>query len=399
MKKLIIVIMTLATILALIPASILTVTAIKIGDELGNVLNTDIKVYINNHQIPAYAVNNKMAIIMENLAKYGFEVKYDNKERTLKAVRNFAKEFTPIENIEANTKKPGSIAFPYVYTDIKAYLNGKEVECFAINGNMCIYFEDLKDYGKFVWNTQTRCSYLTYFPPKEPGKFDFGFAWFDSIGELGVQKAIPNVVMRFFGKFNNINPGDFTDLALMRDGKPVDNKLKYNGESKQFEWAYKDCTDFYFIFEKENTQPGIYYFTGKYKGVEFESVQLVIEKFPIGNKPANPDDLMEVHYTFFADKNDNIIKISEVFFRFDGKQEAFNIADLTELKLTLNGKAIDFAFQDVVFRYLDVGGKDLYSTKFNLLFKEELVSPGTYKLTGKYRGVAFESVEITVVKK
>jgi len=206
MKKLTSVILTFATVLILIPAAFFTGSAadlIKVGDALGNVLNTDIKVYINNYQIPAYAVNNKMAIIMEDLSKYGFEVKYDNKTRILKAFRNFAKEFTPIENIEVNTKKPGSIAFPYVYTDIIAYLGVTEIDCFAINGKMCIYFEDLKDYGKFVWNAQTRSSYLNYSLPKEPKESDFVYARLATVREWGTHKSIPDVAIRFKGKFNN----------------------------------------------------------------------------------------------------------------------------------------------------------------------------------------------------
>jgi len=137
-----------------------TVSSAKLGEKLGDVLNTDIKVYINNQQIPAYAVNNKMAVIMEDLDRYGFDVKYNNTTRELKAYRKIGKEFNPIKNIAGNTNKPGSVAFPYVYTDIITYADNKKIESFAINGQCVIYIDDLSEYGDFVWNDKTRLLYL-----------------------------------------------------------------------------------------------------------------------------------------------------------------------------------------------------------------------------------------------
>jgi hypothetical protein len=132
------------------------VSAVKVGDEIGNVLNTDIKVYINDYQIPSYAVNNKMCVVMEDLANYGFNVKYDNIARTLVAARNYGKTFNPIKNIEDNTEKNGSIAFPYLYTDITAYIDKIKIDCFAIKGRLVIYIDDLDDYGIFSWDAKSR---------------------------------------------------------------------------------------------------------------------------------------------------------------------------------------------------------------------------------------------------
>jgi len=293
MKKLSLIVTIAIIFTALFSTS---VSSVKIGDKLGDVLNTDIKVYINDHQIPAYAVNNKMAVVMEDLRGYGFDVKYDNSARTLSANRNMTKEFKPIKNIEVNAKKPGSVAFPYVYTDIKAYLGNKQIECFAIDGNMCIYVDDLKDYGKFVWDNETRKLYLTYSPPKTPSKYDFLYSYAEYTNNTKQNTAITQIVMCFFGEYYYLNPDDFTDIILKKDGKIILNRLpEYTITS--FHNNYENgtikgiVTYFVFKFNKEINESGIYNFSGKYKGVPLDMFSVVIENYTIGNTPANPNDL------------------------------------------------------------------------------------------------------------
>jgi len=97
-----------------------------------------------------------MSVIMEDLANYGFDVTYNDKSRTLSAIRDYGKNFNPITNIPDNKNKPGSIAFSYVHTDIKAYLYDSRIESFAINGRLVIYIDDLSDFGSFVWDAENR---------------------------------------------------------------------------------------------------------------------------------------------------------------------------------------------------------------------------------------------------
>ncbi|GHU38090.1 hypothetical protein FACS1894105_11410 [Clostridia bacterium] len=113
--------------------------AINVGDKIGNVLNSDIKTYIDDYRIPSYTVDGKTVIVAEDLKNYGFDVTYSNSERTLTIVRNETKKFTPIQNIQNNTKKVGSVAFPYVYTDIKVKLGNRTIASFSINGSTVIF--------------------------------------------------------------------------------------------------------------------------------------------------------------------------------------------------------------------------------------------------------------------
>ncbi|GHV11094.1 hypothetical protein FACS1894219_01690 [Clostridia bacterium] len=136
----------------------------KIGDKIGNVLNSDIKTYIDGNRIPSYVANNKTAIVAEELARYGFDVKWDNASRTLKLTRNPLKPFDPIQIFSDTTQKNGTIAFPYVYTDIVTYVGGKRVDSFAINGRTVIFTDILSDYGTTVWNGTRRESKFTFTP-------------------------------------------------------------------------------------------------------------------------------------------------------------------------------------------------------------------------------------------
>jgi len=135
----------------------------KVGDKLGNVLNSDVKTYINGQRIPCYNINNKAVVLIADLRNYGFDVVYNDKTRTSTVTRNKDKQFTPMQGIENNTAKAGTVAFSYVYTDIVAIVNGKKVESYNVQGNLAIYFESLGDYGTFSWDNATKSSKLTLY--------------------------------------------------------------------------------------------------------------------------------------------------------------------------------------------------------------------------------------------
>jgi peptidoglycan/xylan/chitin deacetylase (PgdA/CDA1 family) len=127
----------------------------KVGDVLGNVLYSDITAYINGYAIPTSVITGKTLVVVEDLEKYGFNVVWDGKARTLKAELVKNKPITPIK-FDKDTKPSGTIKGQYFYTDIMTYLSGEAVESFAINGVTLIDFELLVKYGKLSWNGQAR---------------------------------------------------------------------------------------------------------------------------------------------------------------------------------------------------------------------------------------------------
>jgi len=147
-KKLISLILALVIVLSIFnfPAA-----ALKTGDPLGNVLYSDIVAYIHGYAIPTSVINGKTLVAVEDLASYGFDVRWNSAARSLKVEPNENKPVSPLY-VEKNYRPAGSVKCKYLYTDIKTYLSGELVESYAINGVTLIDFELLAKYGKIYWN-------------------------------------------------------------------------------------------------------------------------------------------------------------------------------------------------------------------------------------------------------
>jgi hypothetical protein len=189
-----------------------TSAAFKVGDKLGNVLNTDIKTYINGERIPCYNIDNKSVVLIADLRNYGFDVEFDESTRTSTVKRNIEKKFTPIQGIANNTAKPGTIAFSYLYTDIVAYVNGRLVESYNVQGNLAIFFSALGDYGTFQWSGNARTSKLTLVD----GNID--------TSKLG-DKPAPKVASV---KLSDLTPSGTEGAAFIRSDKERDNTDTYH---------------------------------------------------------------------------------------------------------------------------------------------------------------------------
>lgn len=231
-----------------------------------------------------------------------------------------------------------------------------------------------------------------------PAAGDFYFAHFDVVTEDSVKASIPSLVIRLYGNVDSIDPADVSDIVLTRNDVPVDNSITANYRKVQFTWGYEEVTDFYFDFVTTNTEPGVYNLTGKYKGIPFDVYNKILEA-ALTEEPADGEDLTSVGWAFKPDKNDQPMIISELVFYFEGLQNAFYVTDLTDLKVTLNGNEIPISFEENVFRYYEANDNNTGDTSFNLIIKEPFITPGTYKVTGNYRGLPFTSMELTIRKK
>ena len=140
----------------------------KNGDPLGDILYSDIMAYIDNNAIPTSIKSGTTLVVVEDLARYGFDVIWNGADRTLRVERNANKPINPIPVIKDTTHAPGTFKCKYVYTDIKTYLSGQLVESFAINGQTLIDFELLAKYGKITWYGLTREIKLTTLKVGDP---------------------------------------------------------------------------------------------------------------------------------------------------------------------------------------------------------------------------------------
>lgn len=224
---------------------------------------------------------------------------------------------------------------------------------------------------------------------------DFYFAWFDVINENNVKAAIPNLIVRFHGTFDTIDPNDLTDIVLTRDGNPVDNGIYMTDQVIQREWSYENITDFYFAFDYENREPGIYGLTGKYQGVIFTVYNKILEA-AVTDEPADPADFNYAGFGGYTDESNNFYSLTELCFGFKGHQNAFYPSDLTDLVITCNGEKMPFSYRDDVFRYYEANDDTTADTSFNLILNEPLTQSGEYIIKGSYKGVPLSSCIVSI---
>lgn len=134
---------------------------LQIGADIGDILATDIVAKINDYVIPSFNIDNSMVIYARDLNKYGFDVLWDGEKRHVNISQNKTKRFEPIEVAESLGTPIGTKYGDVLYTDIKTFIDGKEIESFNINGSTAIYFRDLKSFGAVNWDDESRISSLT----------------------------------------------------------------------------------------------------------------------------------------------------------------------------------------------------------------------------------------------
>lgn len=140
---------TISAIAGITPAN-----AENIGDKTGTVYNTDIVAYINNYALSSYAANGTSVIVAEDLRNFGFDVIWNEAERTLSIIRN--DDAIPNEMNVVKYGTPGSEFSDLLYTDIAVYANGIKIPSYAINGYTMIPVESLTMFGECFWIPEQR---------------------------------------------------------------------------------------------------------------------------------------------------------------------------------------------------------------------------------------------------
>lgn len=148
-------------VLALIIVSIMMVTPITIkadpsvGDRLGDVLNTDIRVFIGGEQIMGYNIDGWTYVIAEDLRAFGLSVAWDGIGRSLSITRGTS-TMAP-RPVPQNMARVGSVAFPYVHTDIITYINNRQVISYNIQGSTVVRVDDVANaFGQISWDSVER---------------------------------------------------------------------------------------------------------------------------------------------------------------------------------------------------------------------------------------------------
>ena len=115
---------------------------------------------------------------------------------------------------------------------------------------------------------------------------------------------------------------------------------------------------------------------------------------PFVGAQANPDDLMNVSCVMTGDdRGDYIIcdKLYALNFTFLGIQQSFDMADVTELKVSVNGEEIESVFK-IIHGYIGDKFNNQACTMFWAIFEEQIpfiFATDNLSISGKYMGVPF----------
>lgn len=113
------------------------------GDVIQPIYSTDILTYMDGIPIKSYNIGGQTLICLEDLSNYGFSVYYCDEVRCLfvNKTGNAKEDFYPTIENDSVGKITG-----YTYeTDIKAILNGEEIEAVNIGGKLAVIVEELDD--------------------------------------------------------------------------------------------------------------------------------------------------------------------------------------------------------------------------------------------------------------
>jgi MORN repeat. len=151
----------LLTVLLLLPVFSLFAKAAygtyKVGDVINEAVYSDVSAQINFNKIASYNINGNTAICVEDLEDYGFQVQWDIIKRSLTIGKYNSTYYVKNQMIYIpNEEEIGTIAYDVLFSDIKTYVFGKQVESFNINGRTMIYIDSISPYGTLNWDEINR---------------------------------------------------------------------------------------------------------------------------------------------------------------------------------------------------------------------------------------------------
>ena len=206
----------LAVLLAVCFSSSLTVNAN--GRIIGTYVNTDIVAYIDGMEIKSYNIEGWTGVVAEELTNYGFDIVWNENERTLHINKIGNQTIKSNPNLAGNTKPIGSYAGNIYSTDIKTYVAGDEVKAFNIGGRTIIYIDELFRVGDVRWYEFERKICYSSIHPWSIDLYDTDYG---AIIEKNIDSFCLNMVKNGDGQY-------------VTDGKNLDYldylKLSYNPE-------------------------------------------------------------------------------------------------------------------------------------------------------------------------
>jgi hypothetical protein len=109
-------------------------------------------------------------VVAEDLSEYGFDVSWDGTERSLSVSSSASARIRSPQPVPQNMAAVGSVAFPYVYSDIVTYLDGNRVESFNIHGRTVVLADDVSSaFGGIYWSPDNKALSVNISPEYASG--------------------------------------------------------------------------------------------------------------------------------------------------------------------------------------------------------------------------------------
>ena len=140
----------------------------EILEKNNSIYYTDIRTFINENEVPTFlydGVKTHPVIIAEDLARYGFDVTYDEKAKMLLIKHNPNKKPHPID-MSYYRGKNGEKAYSIIPERLDVVVSAGELDYFLtdvynVNGYICISVDELKKMYNFEWKDSERASYIS----------------------------------------------------------------------------------------------------------------------------------------------------------------------------------------------------------------------------------------------
>lgn len=133
----------------------------KAGDIIDYARYTDIAVSIDQRPIRSYNVQDRTAIVAEDLRGYGCTVAWSEENRTLWIEwAGTPPADTQYPELPPSQGQVGQRAKAIIETDIVTYLAGRQIDSFNIDGETVIWLSDLAVFGEVNWDEAARTASL-----------------------------------------------------------------------------------------------------------------------------------------------------------------------------------------------------------------------------------------------
>ena len=155
-------ILTCMVALSMVVTSAISAGAARVGEKISEAVHSNLAVYINNYPISSYVVNDYAVIVAEDLANYCCDVVWNGEAKTLNITKSNEKtQFTTPAVYQASVPT-GTHYADVLYTDIKTYVNGKEVTSFNINGRTMIVIDEFgANMDGYLWDAEHHAARAT----------------------------------------------------------------------------------------------------------------------------------------------------------------------------------------------------------------------------------------------